>query len=247
MASDKKQLTLVVIAAGLFAAVMLTGVVGNIVRGNYLAAPLIALALIAAFVLIWIAVRVNQRRIQMMFRQPTPDRVIDHYHATLVQARARKVPHAEATTAYLSALAATVYGQFDRAREELSAVEWEQVPPMYRGHRLHLLALMELLENHDAASALRLASEAQALERTDPAGGLQIFHDAIQVAAGEGDAEAVKRCQRTADRGAGAMPALCAWALSLYLERDGRSKEADRYRERVRETVPGFVGLKSRA
>jgi hypothetical protein len=109
------------------------------------------------------------------------------------------------------------------------------------------LALIALLEKQDTAGALRLAEEAQALERTDPAGGLQVLHDAILVAAGESDAESVKRCQKTADRGAGAMPALCAWALSLYLERDGQSKDAERYRERVRETAPRFIGLKTRA
>src|ERR1700691_2529378 len=105
-----------------------------------------------------------------MFRNPTPDRLIENYHATLLNARARKIPHADAAAAHLSALAATVYGQYDRAREELAAVDWDQAPAMYRGHRLHMLALIALLEKRDAAAALQLAAEAQALERTDPAG-----------------------------------------------------------------------------
>ena len=101
-----------------------------------------------------------------------------------VRPEASKIAHADAAAAHLSALAATIYGQFDRAREELAAVDWDKTPAMYRGHRLHVLALIALLEKQDAAEALRLAAEARALEQTDPAGSLPILHDAILVAAG---------------------------------------------------------------
>jgi len=243
MASSKKQLTLFAIAAVLFAALMLAGVVGNVVRGNFLAIPVICSALVLAGLLIWLGVKVNQRRIQIMYRRPTPDRLIEHYHATLLQARARKIPHADAVAAHLSALAAVVYGQFDRAREELATVDWDQTPAMYRGHRLHMLALIALLEKQDQAAALQLAAEAQALEQTDPAGGLPALHDAILVAAGEGDAETIKRVQHVSGRAVGALPALSAWALSLYLERNGQEKEAGPYRERALEAAPHFVAL----
>ena len=127
MSSNKKQFALIVIAGGLFAAVMITGVVANVVRGNYLAVPLVWFGAGARHVAaIWLGIWVNRRRIQIMFRNPTPDKLIQNYHATLLRARARKIPHADAAAAQLSALAATVYGQFDWAREELAAVEWEK-------------------------------------------------------------------------------------------------------------------------
>jgi hypothetical protein len=176
-----------------------------------------------------------------MFKDKTPDRLIANYHATLLHARARKIANADAAAAHLSALAATVYGQFDRAREELAEVDWEGAPPMYRGHRLHVLALIALLEQQDKTEALRLEAEAQALERTDPAGGLPIIHDAILVATGEANEETIKRTQQGAGRHAGALPAICAWALWLHNYRTGQTAEADRYRARLRGVAPYFV------
>jgi hypothetical protein len=245
MSSSKKQLILFSIAGGLFTALILTGIVGNVVRGNYMAIPVVGGVLLLAVGVIWLGIWLNQRRIQIMFRSPTPDKLIANYHATLLQARARKIPHADAAAAHLSALAATVYGQFDLARQELAAVDWDDAPAMYRGHRLHMLALIALLEKHDTAGALRLAAEAQALERTDPAGSLPILHDAIVLAAGEHDDETVKRVKKAAERKVGALPALSSWALSLHFDRVAQAAEAARYRERVRAAAPYFVGLTS--
>lgn len=245
MSSSKKQLILFGIAGGLFTALILAGIVGNVVRGNYMAIPVVGGVLLLAVGVIWLGIWLNQRRIQIMFRSPTPERLIANYHATLLQARVRKIPHADAAAAHLSALASTIYGQFDRAREELAAVDWDDAPAMYRGHRLHLLALIALLEKHDNAGALRLAAEARELERTDPAGSLPILHDAILLAAGEYDDEAVGRVRKAADRKVGALPALSAWALSLHFDRVGQAAEAARYRDRVRAAAPYFVGLAS--
>ena len=233
------------VAAAMFAAVMLTGIVGNAVRGNYTAIPVVCSALLLALATVWLGIWLNQRRIQIMFRNPTPDRLIENYHATLLHARARKIANADAVAAHLSALAATIYGQFDRAREELAKVDWAKVPAMYQGHRLHVLALIALLEKHDNGEALRLAAEARGLERGDPAGSLPILHDAILVAAGESDDASVQRTERAAARKGGALPAICAWALSLRADREGRADQAAVYREKVRTAAPYFVGLNS--
>lgn len=227
----------------MFAAVMVTGVVANVVRGNYLAIPLVCSALLLAVAVVWAGIWLNRRRIQLMFRNPTPDRLIESYHATLLQARARKIPNADAAAAHLSALAATVYGQFDRAREELAAVDWEDTPAMYRRNRLYTLGLIALLEKHDEAGALRMAAEARALEGSDPAEARSILADVIQVATGECDAESVKRTERAAARKVGALPALSAWALSRQFDRAGQQAEAAQYRGQAREAAPHFVGL----
>lgn len=200
MTKSGKQFLLMGVAAAMFAAVMLTGIVGNAVRGNYTAIPVVCSALLLALATVWLGIWLNQRRIQIMFRNPTPDRLIENYHATLLHARARKIANADAVAAHLSALAATIYGQFDRAREELAKVDWAKVPAMYQGHRLHVLALIALLEKHDNGEALRLAAEARGLERGDPAGSLPILHDAILVAAGESDDASVQRTERAAAR-----------------------------------------------
>jgi len=243
MSSNKKQFALIAIAGGIFAAVMITGIVANMVRGNYMALPLVFSALLLAVGAIWLGIWLNRRRIQMMFLNPTPDKLIENYHATLLRARARKIPHADAAAAQLSALAATVYGQFDRAREELAAVDWEKTPAIYRGHRLDVLALIALLEKQDRARTLELLAEARTLRQSDPLGSVPVLHDAILVAVGAGDAESVTRTQRGAGRKLGALPAVCAWALSLHAGSTGQTADATRYLAQARAAAPYFVGL----
>lgn len=234
MSAGKRQILLFAIAGGLFAALMLTGVAGNVAHGNYAAIPLVFLALATAAFLIWY----NQRRTRIMFRDPSPNRLIAHYHATV-----RRIPHANAAAAYLSALAAAVYGQFDRAREELASVDWGKTSAMYQGHRLHVLAVIALLEEHDQPEAVRLTTKASALERAEGSGGMPILHGAILVAAGEADADTIAQTQRASTRAAGVMPALCAWALAQHFDRSGQPAEAAACRERVRAAVPHFTGL----
>jgi hypothetical protein len=243
MASGKKQLALIALAAVMFTALMITGVAGNVARGNYLAIPVIVCALVLAFAAIWFGFWINQQRIRLMFRDRTPDRLIANYHATLLRAKTRGIANADAAAAHLCALAATIYGQFDRAREELAKVNWDKAPAMYQGHRLHVLALIAILENQDADAALQLAAEASALEQTEAAGSLPVLHDAIQVAAGAADEAVVKRTEQGAGRKSGALPAICDWALWLHFYRLGRTADADRYRERLRAAAPYFVGL----
>jgi hypothetical protein len=243
MTSGKKQLIMIALAAGMFTLLMVTGVAGNIAHGNYLAIPVILAALVLAFAGIWLGFWVNQQRIRLMFRDKTPDRVIANYHATLLRAKSRGIAHADAATAHLSALAATIYGQFDRAREELARVDWDKAPAMYQGQRLHVLALIAILEKQDAETALQLTAKASALEQKEAAGSPPLLRDAIQVAADAADDAAVKRTEQGAGRNAGALPAICDWALWLHFYRLGQSADADRYRERLRAAAPYFVGL----
>ncbi len=243
MASSKKNLTLLTVAGGIFAAVMLAGVAGNVIRGNYMAIPIVIVVLLLAIGIISVGIWLNQRRIQLMYRKPTPDQLIEHYHAALAQAKVRKVPHADAVSAYLSAVAATVYGQYDRAREELATVDWDEAPPVHQGQRLDVLALIALMERADDAQARQLATEAGTLGNASP-DSASVLHNAVLVAVGEGDAGLIKRTQRAAERGAGAMAAVSAWALLLYCERNDQTTEAEHYRKSAQEAAPHFVGLK---
>lgn len=241
MQSSKKQFVLFAVAAALFAALMITGVAGNVAHGNYTAIPIIFSALALVAFVVWFSIWFNRRRIRLMFQDPTPDRLIAHYHATVLHAGPRRIPHSDAAAAYLSALAATIYGQFDRARQELDAIDWEQRPAMYRGHRAHILAVIALLEKQDEAEARRLAAEARALEDTDPVGGMPILHSAILVAIGDGEDDDVKRTQSAALGSSGAMPAICAWALSVHFGRAGDVMGATRYEGLLREVAPHFA------
>jgi uncharacterized protein YecE (DUF72 family) len=176
----------------------------------------------------------------MMLRDTKPDRIIAHYHASV-----RRIPHAKATAAYLSALAATFFGQFDRAREELDAVDWAQAPPMYQGHRKYVLSVLALLEETDYPKALRLADEARELEKNDPAGGLLLLDDVIRlVAAGEVGSEGMQRLEKAAKKQHGLMPGLCAWALAVYYKRANQPDKAADFKELLRLAVPHSVPMK---
>jgi hypothetical protein len=114
---------------------------------------------------------------------------------------------------------------------------------MYQGHRLHVLAVIALLEKGDKSEAFRLATDAAALEKADASGGMPILHGAILVAVGEADATTIAQTERASTRTAGVMPALCAWALAQHFERSGQPTEAATYRERVRAAVPHFTAI----
>jgi len=235
MSRNNKQMIALAIVGAMFAAMLVAGLTGNAVRGKYIAIPIAFLVLTFTVGAIWLSIWFNQRRILNMFRQPTPERLIEHYHSSLVRAQARKIPNADAAAADLAALAAAVYGQYDRAREELARANWGQASALYRARRLDVLALIALLEERDNASALRLTREAREFESTPTP-----LRDAVLIALGEGDEELLKRAQRVAGKGAGALAGLSAWALSLYCRRNGQESEAERYLKLAHGAAPHF-------
>lgn len=240
MSSSKKQVIALAILGGVFAAMLVTGLAGSAARGNYIGIGIAVLLLVFTVSAIWVSIWFNQRRIQNMFRQGTPERLIEHYHASLLRAQARKIPNADAATAELAALAVVVYGQYDRAREELEKANWGQASALYRARRLDILALIALLEKRDNATAVRLAHEAREIEAAPTP-----LRDAVLIAAGEGDEESLKRAQKMAGRTAGALAALSAWALSLYCARNGQDSEAQRYLKAANQAAPHFPAAKA--
>jgi hypothetical protein len=188
-----------------------------------------------------LAIFIRHFQIRMMLRDKTPERIIAHYHQGV-----RRIPHAGAAAAYLSALAATFYGDYDRARQELDAVDWDNTTPMYRGHRKYVLAVMAILEYSDYPTALRLADEAKDLESRDPNGGLQLLDDVIRlVAGGEVSEEGIMRLAKTAKKQHGLMPGMCAWALGVHYKRTNEAEKASEFKELLRMAVPFSVPMKS--
>jgi hypothetical protein len=238
MSASNRQTIALAILGGVFAVVLVTGLAGSAARGKYIGIAMAFLVLAFTVTAIWVGIWFNQRRVQNLFRQPAPDRLIEHYHASVLRAQARKIPNADAAAADLAALAAAVYGQYDRAREELGRANWSQASPPYRARRLDVLALIAVLEEQDNAAASRLAHEARDLESAPTP-----LRDAVLIAVGEGEAESLKRAQRVAGRGAGALAGLSAWALSLYCVRNGQDSEAERYRKIAKAAAPHLTSL----
>ena len=224
------------VVAGLFLTVLVTGMVGSVRSGNTVVVPIVLTALGLCVMVVWLF----RLRVRMMLRDRTPDRLIAHYHRSV-----RRIPYGEATAAYLSGLAATFFGDFDRARKELDALEWGEYPALYRGHRLYVLAMLALLEKTDYAAALQLAAEGKALEETERGGGLQLLDDVIHVVGGEAQAEAVERLERAANKQSGLVPSICVWALAVHSRRNNQTDKASDYKLLLRRAAPHCVPLRS--
>ncbi len=212
--------------AGLFLAIIVAGVIGSVRNGNF---AVIAIVFTAICICV-LAVLFGHYRVRILLRDRTPDRIIAHYH---------RIPHADAAAAYLSALAAAFYGQYDRARAELDGVDWDATTPVYRGHRMYVLATLALLEETNYPKALALAAQGRELESKGEGGGLQALDDVIQlVAGGEDSAEGVPRLEKIANKQHGLMPGMCAWALAVYYKREGQMDKAADFKEVLRMSVP---------
>jgi hypothetical protein len=229
LAARKSSLWRLVVVAGLFFAILVAGVVGSVRNGNFVVIAIVFTAL-AMCVLV---VMFGHYRVRVLLRDKTPDRIIAHYHRSV-----RRIPHADAAAAYLSALAAAFYGQYDRARSELDAVDWDRTTPVYRGHRMYVLATLALLEETDYRKALALAAQARDLESRDPAGGLQALDDVIQLVAGGPDPAVIARLDKIATKQHGMMPGMCAWALAVHYKREGQPDKAADFKEVLRMSVP---------
>jgi hypothetical protein len=225
------------VVAGLFVALMLTGLVGNVRAGNYVAIPIV----FTAVSICGLAIAAKHFQVRLLLRDKTPDRIIAHYHEGV-----RRIPQGAAAASYLSALAATFFGEFDRARSELQAVDWSKTTSMYKGHRMYALAVLALLEETDYPKALRLADEAAELEKQEPAGGLQVLDDVIRLVAGQAPSgEMMKRLEKTAKKRSGLMPGMCAWALAVHYRRNDQPEKAEQFKELLRMAVPYCIAMRA--
>jgi hypothetical protein len=234
MHSARKNFASLAVMAGLVLAVLTAGVVGSVQSGNY---AVIAIVFTALSICV-LAVMFNHYRVRMLLRDRTPDRIISHYHSSV-----RRIPHAHAAAACLSALAAAFFGQYDRARQELGAVDWDKTTPMYRGHRLYVLATLAMLEETDYPKALQLARQANELESREEGGGLRVLDDVIHAVAEGPTPEMVERLERVAKKQHGLMPGMCAWALAVHYKRIGEQEKAADFKELLRMTVPFSVPM----
>jgi hypothetical protein len=229
MQGSRKNFISVAVVAGLFMVIITVGVIGSVRNGNVIVVAIVFTALSICV----LALMLNHYRVRMLLRDRTPDRIISHYHRSV-----RRIPHANAAAAYLSALAAAFYGQFDRARTELDSVDWDQTTPMYRGHRLYVLATLALLEETDYPKALKLARQGSELESRAAGGGLLVLDDVIHAVAEGPSPEMIGRLERVAKKQHGLMPGMCAWALAVYYMREGQPEKAADFKEVLRMAVP---------
>lgn len=211
-------------------------------RGEY--TPVFAVA--AGFALATLSILWSRRKNLLLFRESTPDRAIAFYHASLKRAQ-----NGKALAAYHSALASVLYGQFDRAREELASVNWATLPPIYQGYETYAHSLLAIFEGKDYLRALHLAEEARDLcvapERFPGVKTSRVALDAnvavCELLSGKNGPELLSQLDKACRELPRIGPAIPAWALAIYHVKAGQLAEAHRYLAIVKRLLPHGVLL----
>ena len=228
--------------AAVFGSLIMVGSVASVLRGDYTAPCAVAVALVLALGLGWY----RRRKLRGLLKNETAAPSVLHFKKNLSSA-----PHGRAISAALCGLVLAMYGEFDEARDELSTVSWNGVPPIYEGMRTQTLAVLALLQEKDYRKASELASEMRdlvAVSTTMPGSkttrrGADAFCDACDLLAGLGTNETVKRLEDVVVKLRPLDAPLTAWALAEYYRRVGDAKGAQKYVAMVRELAPHCAPL----
>jgi tetratricopeptide (TPR) repeat protein len=238
--SNRAHLLKMWAVVGALWAFLLAGLVAAIVRGTYFVPVVALMALPAIFALI----RFNQWRLRRLFCRGDADRILKYLAHQL---RGFKwMPHGECTRAGTLAGAAAIMGEFQRARTELGAANWEGRPSVYLGIRDSVMALLALLEERDPAKALALARSARNLADMPGAfpgaersrASLDAMVAAAEVLAGANQTELLAAVENMARQLPQAQRAVPACALSVYYAKQGDSVRAQQYRKQLTEVAP---------
>ena len=228
-----------------FGGLCVSGLIAGLVRGDYKPFVFLSVAACVGGLNIYLA----RRRALRLFQEPNPDRAIAYYHAS-----ARRAPNGKAMAAYLSGYAAVLYGQFDRAREELSAVNWTSLPPMYQGFEAYVHSLLAVFEGEHYDRALALAHEALdscTVSKAFPGSktsrtALEANVAMCELLAGGSDSALLERLDRAVKELPGVSPAMPAWALATCYKKLGQDATATEYIAVVQRLVPHFAGMEQR-
>jgi hypothetical protein len=220
-----------------FGGLCIFGLIAGLVRGDYKPVAFLSVALFVVALNIYF----SRRRALRLFQEPTADRAIAHYHSS-----SRRIPNGKAMAAYLSAFSAVLYGQFDRARDELAAVNWTSLPPLYQGFETYVHSLLAIFERGDYTRALVLAQEARDFCTVSEAfpgsktsrAALDANVAVCELLAGRSDSALLDRLNLAVKELPGVSPAIPAWALATYNKKLGQDAAAAEYMAVVQRLVP---------
>jgi hypothetical protein len=232
-----KSWAIVIFICGVVAIWLIGVLIASLRRGEY--TPLIAVT--AGLAVTSMTLLRARRKAQLLFKDSTPDRAIAFYHSSM-----KRIPNGKAMAAYTSAFAAVLYGQFERAREELASVNWATLPPMYQGFETYIHSLLAVLEAKDYPRALSLAEEARDLcdvSENFPGAkksrvALEINVAVCEMLTGKSDPGVVTRLDRASKELSGVAAAIPSWALAVHHTRSGDAAAAERYLAVVKRLLP---------
>ena len=220
-----------------FGGLTLFGVIHAVMRGEYLVPSIVVLVLVFVILQFWY----SRRKRLLLFRNVTSDQAVSYYHRNK-----SKLPITRASVAYMSALALAFYGEFDKARDELSQIPWNTLPPLYQGFRIHVLTVTAVLERKDYRTALDLAIETRELSRSYSAFpgskksrvAMDALVDATEVLGERGNDELIGRLETAVN----SLPPLAilipALALARHYSLQGDEQKALKYRAMISRVAP---------
>jgi len=182
-----------------------------------------------------------RRRIFRLYLQPNPYVIADFYRKSM-----RRAPNGTAMAAYCSALAFTLYGQYESARAELAPVDWFSLPPLYQGFERCSLSLIALFEVRDYEQALALSEQGRELcavsELFPGSKQAKVFFDTNiavnKLLMGEATPNLLEQLEKSVAQLQNIWRAFPAWALAVHYGRIGNLEKAESYKVIVRTLVP---------
>ena len=224
-----------------FGSVALVGVVGALVRGDYLVPCVVTLVLAVSIAKHWF----RTKKLTTAFQERSAAPAVGMFR------KSARLPHGRLISASLCAVAFALYGNFDEARDELNSVSVHGVPPIYEAMHVYALAVLALLEERNYRKASELAAEMRDLcsvnaavpgsKRTRRA--TDAFCDACALLAGSGTSATAERLSNVVGKLRPIDTMVVAWALGQYFSRAGDAGRAGKYRAMVRKLAPHCTPL----
>ena len=224
---------------------MLFAIIVVLRRGEYATGAVVSLVAIAGPLGVFLLAR---RKALLVFKYPTPDRAIALYHGFKPRSQ-----DSVALMADNSAFALALYGEFDRAREELASINWSALPPIYQGYEAYIHSLLAIFEAGDYSRAFTFAKEARDLcDVSDKFPGVKKSRVALdanvavcELLAGNNASVLLTQLDSASRELPGVSAAIPAWALAAHHTRAGEFVEARRYAAIVTRLVPHCTPLMS--
>ena len=188
----------------------------------------------------------SPERLISSFIYPGPRLIIRIYNPIL-----SLIPLWRPSQVYRNALFYTYYGQYDTAREEISKIKWEELPPIGQAHKKYIEALLAFLEEKDFKHGLELAQQAYNLQEVSPLipgrnflySSYKALTEIGEILNGEQDTEIISSLEKKFKRYPILSKILIAWALEKAYYQTGDIQQAQEMRKFLTVNAPYCVAF----
>jgi hypothetical protein len=193
--------------------------------------------------------RLTNRRLKQALQSESPQKYIALSEQNPLNRIYIKIVPTLRTSQILSrAIAFTYWGEFNAAREELAAVEWESLPPISQSTIIFIQALFAFLEKNDVQQGLQLAKESlnlAALPAYIPFRNWLLARSQILVYIGQvlqnPDSSIISNLESRFTHSQILLKILIAWGLEKVYHQEGEVGKAHQMRAFLKNTVPNCI------